>query len=420
MKFLDEKGAREAIRSLVRDTDKACLAVAFWGRDAVESLGLDRPGLDLTIICNLDSGACNPDEIRKAIDVAGADRVLADPRLHAKVYWTPDGAVLGSSNASTNGLAVEEGMGGWAEANMLIEDPDILAEIGSWFETRRASAYVVGDDDLARAEVIWKSRSSAAPSGSRLTTDLVTAFRQAPDHPVWRRVRAAIWTGKIDAQGTKELEAAQDANSALENWECFQGWNKELKAGDWLLDVDLSGPHATFGGICRVPAPKIETPSLTFVRKANAVSLPGFAGLKLSKEDQKALEAVAPALLARTRSTEGTLVSLARIVAAIDKRAAAEADKAVEAAFERVLLDAHAEARELHYHPTRFLELVKRLGGRGAARQLLKPGPPPSGLTRLMLENRIDLSIEDTVLRPEWSELFDPEELDVARRRLGR
>lgn len=420
MKFLDEKGAREAIRSLVRDADTACLAVAFWGHDAVESLGLDRSGLDLTIICNLDSGACNPHEIRKAIDVAGTDRVLSDPRLHAKVYWTPAGAVLGSSNASTNGLAVEEGMGGWAEANVLIEDPDILVEIGAWFKTRRASAYVIGEDDLIRAEEVWKRRNSAAPSGARLTTDLMTAFRQTPDHPAWRRVRAAIWTGPIDARGEKELEAAQEANSALENWECFQGWNKDLKAGDWLLDVNLSGPRARFGGICRVPAPKIETPSLTFVRRTGAISLPGFPGLKLSKEDRKALEAVAPALLARSRSPEGALVSLTRIVAAIDKQTNAGADKAIEAAFEQVLLDAHAEARELQYHPTRFLELVKRLGGRGAAKQLLKPGPPPSGLTRLVLENRLDLSIEDTVLRPEWSGLFDPGELDVARRRLGR
>jgi hypothetical protein len=63
MKFLDEVGALDKIQDLLRGTKEAKIAVAFWGRGAVETLGIDRRALQVEIICNLDSGACNPAEI---------------------------------------------------------------------------------------------------------------------------------------------------------------------------------------------------------------------------------------------------------------------------------------------------------------------------------------------------------------------
>ena len=55
--------------------------------------------------------------------------------LHAKVWWTPNAAVLGSSNASTNGLALEHETGsGWHEANVRIDDATTLNSISKWFE----------------------------------------------------------------------------------------------------------------------------------------------------------------------------------------------------------------------------------------------------------------------------------------------
>ena len=62
--FLGEIAAQAQIRELLEHADEAKLAVAFWGRGAIETLGLERKALNVEIMRNLDSGACNPTEIR--------------------------------------------------------------------------------------------------------------------------------------------------------------------------------------------------------------------------------------------------------------------------------------------------------------------------------------------------------------------
>ena len=123
MTLLDETAALAAIRMLLADATHARLAVAFWGKGAIERLGLDRPGLTAEILCNLESGACNPNELRRLYDHPRIT-LRSHPALHAKVWWTSGGAVHGSSNASANGLAVEdEAAGGWHEANVALGLP---------------------------------------------------------------------------------------------------------------------------------------------------------------------------------------------------------------------------------------------------------------------------------------------------------
>lgn len=60
MDFLDEQSARTAIGDMLATAEEARIAVAFWGNGAAEDLGLSRKGLKLQIVCNLASGACNP------------------------------------------------------------------------------------------------------------------------------------------------------------------------------------------------------------------------------------------------------------------------------------------------------------------------------------------------------------------------
>lgn len=422
MRFLDEHGARDTIRRLIASSGTARLAVAFWGDTAIGHLGLDRPGLDLSIICNLDSGACNPAEIRKLGALTAPKRLRSDPRLHAKVYWTPKGAVVGSSNASTNGLAVEGGpLDGWAEANVLIEEPEVLKKIEEWFDLRAGHAYEIGEDDLQRAESLWKVRRRGAAAGARLTGDLLAAYRGSPSHPVWRTVRLAIFTSDLDAAGKAEWLTAVAADPVLENWGCYQDWNAELRSGDWLLDINLSGGKPALEDFYSVPTPeKVETANLSFVSRVTAITLPAFGRLHLSADSKRALEAVAPALLQAAPSKDGVIVDLPDAMARIDGRPPAGADADLAGAFETALLTAYAEAKEIGYTPNRFLDLVHRLGGVGAARRLLRPGPPPLGLSRLALENRLDLSIEHLALQDRWRHLFSADELRVAAQRLGR
>lgn len=125
MQFLNERDGLKAIREMLDKTDVATIVVAFWGAGAIDALGLRKQWSSLRVVCNLESGACNPVEIediqrlQELQSQGGKVEVRTDPRLHGKVYLTQDQAILGSSNASSNGLVVEgPSISGWAEANI--------------------------------------------------------------------------------------------------------------------------------------------------------------------------------------------------------------------------------------------------------------------------------------------------------------
>jgi len=74
------------------------IAAPFWGADAIDLLGLkktpEQTETAFRLICNLESGACNPAPIRKLKNKLrwGA---RTHNRLHAKVYIFDDCAVVG-------------------------------------------------------------------------------------------------------------------------------------------------------------------------------------------------------------------------------------------------------------------------------------------------------------------------------------
>ena len=75
--------------------------------------------------------------------------------------------------------------------------------------------------------------------------------------------------------------------------------------------------------------------------------------------------------------------------------------------------------RETGYWASYFLRSVRRYGGVEAARRLLRRKTVSSGLAKLREKNRLDLSMESVVLRPEYRELFTDEERAIASGRLG-
>jgi 5-methylcytosine-specific restriction enzyme A len=74
--------------------------------------------------------------------------------------------------------------------------------------------------------------------------------------------------------------------------------------------------------------------------------------------------------------------------------------------------------RETGYWASYFLRSVRRYGGVEAARRLLRRKTVSTGLAKLREKNRLDLSMESVVLRPEYRELFTDEERAIAARRL--
>ena len=91
----------------------------------------------------------------------------------------------------------------------------------------------------------------------------------------------------------------------------------------------------------------------------------------------------------------------------------------LESAFHGRMQQIYEQAKtECDYSATRFLQMVNAEGGLQAAKKLLSAGGYSEGLTRLWEEKRLDISMEATILREPWCELFTDDELSIAKTKL--
>lgn len=75
--------------------------------------------------------------------------------------------------------------------------------------------------------------------------------------------------------------------------------------------------------------------------------------------------------------------------------------------------------KELKYNASRFIQLVSKEGGLQAAKQLISKSGSTYGFEILWEHNRLDLSVEALVLRPEYQTLFTEDEKEICRKRLN-
>lgn len=95
-------------------------------------------------------------------------------------------------------------------------------------------------------------------------------------------------------------------------------------------------------------------------------------------------------------------------------------NKELENAFHLEMISVYERAKkECRYTATRFLQMVTEHGGLATAKMLLAAPRISEGLTHLWEAKRLDISMEATIQREPWCQLFTPDELSVARKRLG-
>jgi hypothetical protein len=87
--FLPGVHIRKGIVELISNSSQIDCAVAFWGRGATDLFKSTRQK-SIRIICDLMSGACNPDVIRELMNL-GAEIKMVDG-MHAKIYLDPSGS----------------------------------------------------------------------------------------------------------------------------------------------------------------------------------------------------------------------------------------------------------------------------------------------------------------------------------------
>lgn len=91
-----------------------------------------------------------------------------------------------------------------------------------------------------------------------------------------------------------------------------------------------------------------------------------------------------------------------------------------EKAFAKAMRDVYLRARvEVGYNATYFLRMLTEHGPLGTARRLITSSQPSTGFTELWRHQRLDLTVEAQVLRPEFIDLFSDEEREACRRRLN-
>ena len=327
LNLLDEKQIVPAVQKLTATSKEMRIAVAFWGVGAAKKLGL-KGGKKLKVICNLESGATNPKEIRE-LKHLGVN-VKTNPRLHAKVYCGDDTVILGSSNASTNGLVMEETeLQGWLEANALSDDAVFVKSVKEWFDKlwNAPGTNLVSNSALKKAEIEWEKRQQQkVRRGFR--GSLLDAVQDNPK--LFGDVFLAIYNTKLSPEARKTHRFLQSQSSRGKksknvdeiNFKSTYAYEDfELPKNGQFVDFNLTNrekPSFRYVGK-PLPSIKLSDSILQVAPIQPGIMLPQFEKpLKLSRNDKNLIIAIQDDLM--PPESDGERISIAEVVEKIDKR----------------------------------------------------------------------------------------------------
>ena len=298
MRFLTGTEIQRHVKTIMSRSGNVMAAVAYWGTGAAERTGIarKRSPRKMRIICDLLSGSCNPEEIEKLMQRGIHVKTL--DRLHAKVWIAGDDVILGSANASKNGLpdTDESTSNANVEAAIMSSDRSLSQEMQGWFETRWQAATAIDKELMDRAKTAWAHRKRF--SGRAFTTTLMYKFwhPEPPDRFSGLRLvayRVGDWSGQAD----QFLKTNAKFHYSDEDWADLKGeapfyeWPRPCEewthpAGTVLMDFSCTkkGGPFNFNGFWKVrdcPIIRLKENSLTLLTK-----LPHFNGYSLSTEDE--------------------------------------------------------------------------------------------------------------------------------------
>ena len=171
----------DACREIFAAPEPALVAVAFWGRGAIEELGVRRSAIGTRLIVNAESGCCHPQELRELLGMKNVS-VRTLNRLHAKAYIGTSRMLVGSANASSNGLGFQGSeLSGWREACTVVEGAEPVMTARLWFQARWSEGTDLSESIIRRAESAWEAarrrahrlaKSSAQGKGEEISMSL--------------------------------------------------------------------------------------------------------------------------------------------------------------------------------------------------------------------------------------------------------
>jgi len=313
IKVLSEKDTPDHVKKMSAGR-KVRHAVAFWGSGAVERIGLDG-ATGGKIICNLQSGCTNPNEILKLLPDF---EVKTHGKLHGKLYKVAGMAVVGSSNASLNGLAIEGETQGWREINLATDDEEALRDLDRRFNKLWAEAKAVDEDVVEEYRPVWKRKQASAPpppGGS-----LLEAIRKRPDFFANQPIYFTVSTENVSKptrDKIDEMVAEGDLGERpkTDRYWHFVDWDPFPKNA-WLLDVTVirkpryNGIARTFDKPCKI---KVDGSLAQLAFRRPAIEI-GSETFRVDKEDATLLAGKAKAILAATEDGEGGILPLSDVM----------------------------------------------------------------------------------------------------------
>ena len=322
VRILREHEVAKHFSRMAKKANKTDIAVPFWGNGAIAALGLK--GLKyVRIVCNLYQPGCNAEVIGDVLELG--IKVKTHPRLHAKIYVTPQAAIVGSSNASTNGLT-DEGSAtkGWIEANVASEDQAFVAEVQGVFD----EVWKAGDKvDEAAVKRAIKNRPPPTPHSVKATT-LLAACREKPS--AFANVFVAPYEENLSPEASGIIadvkknavtqKATKPAQSSFQpaDFKRAVGWQfGGLDEGIWLIGLDCRKNKARFAGTYRTTGLQyeVEDQATLDVTLRGQITIDG-RRFRISAAEKKQLESVGPKVL------KAEMQSLAKVIKMIDRKPA--------------------------------------------------------------------------------------------------
>lgn len=262
-KFLADNQILTELLEALKLSDSADLAIAYWGANAIKTLGIDMIKGPVRILCDAYSGACNPDELSKmlAMDLDLKTR----NGLHAKVVITSTSVIVGSANASANGLGQEGEEAGNLEAAALIKNQKCLENARTWFNSKWKDARKVTPEIIREIRPIWQERRRVRPAQTAKSSTLLGVLLAEPAWFVDREIRLVAYEGTdISKEARAKFEAIKrnlyhpkrlqkyDTAGEIPLYEDDGKW--KISAGEYIIDyvINRKRKKALFGGLWRV------------------------------------------------------------------------------------------------------------------------------------------------------------------------
>lgn len=238
MNFLSNQSILEQVRNLVNEDGDVRAAVAFWGSKAVDQTGIThkRNGC-VRVLCDLFSGSCNPNEIQTLLNCSNV-KVRTLYGMHAKVWANGDHVIVGSANASMNGLGFEPG-GSNVEAAVELRSRAEAKQVRKWFKMNWKDASKVDQQVLAQAKNVWDKRQKNAPN--RIMSYHIGAYMGGDDDVVGNVWREQNPDADKNQQGYYYFESkatVPQPGAVILDFTCLMEGGEFEFNGTWKLDSE--------------------------------------------------------------------------------------------------------------------------------------------------------------------------------------